>query len=120
MTRNSVPRISELIGCRVTATDGRQMGIVKDVRLAPTGVDNGLRSELMVAGIVIGQRHTGSLLGYDRQPKQGPWLVRTVVRWLHRNSGYLPWSAVADVDWTTRVVRSRTDRLDELTHPSDQ
>jgi hypothetical protein len=42
--------------------------------------------------------------GYDRDGKQGPWLLNRLVRWIHRHSGYVPMSDVVNVDWDGRRV----------------
>jgi len=34
------------------------------------------------------------MLGYDRRDQQGPWLVRLIVRRLHRRLLVVPWEAV--------------------------
>jgi hypothetical protein len=67
--------------------------------------------ELVVDGLIVSDRHAGSMLGYDRRDAQGPWLVRAVVRRLHRNARYLPWTAVHDVAWTDRRITVDADKL---------
>jgi sporulation protein YlmC with PRC-barrel domain len=107
MTRNDTGarrRLSDLLGARVTTTDGRDIGHVNDVRLAPDEAVRGVRAELFVEGLVISDRHAGSMLGYDRRAEQAPWLVRVVVRQLHRNARYLPWSGVQQVSWEEHHV----------------
>jgi len=93
------------LGMRVLAADGRRLGLVNDLRLAPTG-RVGLSAELVVEGIVVDGRHAGSMLGYDRRRDQGPWLVRRPVRALHRHAGYAPWSAVEAVDLDAGEIRT--------------
>ena len=119
MTTLSPYRIGNLLGRAVVTADGRQVGVVKDVRLAPTATIVGVSAELVVEGLVVGNRYTGAMLGYDRQPDQGPWGVRKIVRWLHRDSGYLPWSAVREVDWAQGAVHSKTDQLQRISHVRD-
>ncbi len=114
MTPSSTHRISSLLGFAIVTSDGSPLGVVKDIRLGPTGKGAGLGTELMVAGLVVGKRHTGALLGYDRQPTQGPWLVRIIVRTLHRDSGFLAWNAIRDIDWPAGVVHSNVDHLEPL------
>jgi hypothetical protein len=97
-------RLSDLLGARVTTPEGRELGHINDVRLAPGQSIHGLRAELLVAGLVISDRHAGSMLGYDRRADQGPWLVRKLVRRLHRHAGYLPWTAIQHVDWDQKLV----------------
>ena len=107
-------RITDLLGATVTGQDGRDIGHVNDVRLAPGQAVRGLQAELVVDGLVISDRHAGSMLGYDRRAEQGPWLVRAVVRRLHRKAKYLPWTAVAAVAWGDRRVTVDAKRLASL------
>ena len=97
---------------------GRALGHVNDVRLATGHGIRGTRAELLVEGFVVGTRHAGSLLGYDRRSEQGPWLVRRLVRWLHRHAGYVAWEAVRSVDWGERRVVVRTETMEDLTTSS--
>lgn len=110
-------RISDLLGARVSAPDGRRIGHVNDVRLAPGPALRGLRAELVVEGIVVADRHAGSMLGYDRRADQGPWLVRTIVRRVHRNARYVPWAAVRDVSWGEQRLTVDPAGLQPLTTP---
>jgi sporulation protein YlmC with PRC-barrel domain len=98
-----VHRLAELLGAEVVDAAGRRLGHVNDVRFV-AGQDRGHGQELTVAGLVVAGRHAGSLLGYDRRPSQGPWLVRAVVRRLHRHAGYVPWTEVRHVAWADRRV----------------
>ena len=115
MTLSDPRRLHDLLGLPVVTVDGRTLGHVNDVRLAPGPALHGMRSELLVDGLVVADRHAGSLLGYDRRAEKGPWLVRVAVRFLHRSAGYAPWSAVHSVEWGDggRVVLA-IDRLDDL------
>ena len=107
-------RISELLGATVTARDGRELGHVNDLRLARGQAVRGLQAELVVDGLLISDRHSGSMLGYDRRAEQGPWLARAVVRRLHRNARYLPWTAVDEVAWSGRRITVDADQLAPL------
>ena len=80
----------------------------------PTRVVDGVFPRLVVDGLVVDGKHVGSMLGYDRRAEQGPWLLRRIVRHIHRNAGYLPWDAVEEVDWDAGVVRVRRSDLDPL------
>jgi hypothetical protein len=110
-TAQPARRLVDLLGMRVLAPDGRQLGLLNDVRLAPTGAVAGAFPRMVVDGLVVDGRHAGSLLGYDRRAEQGPRLVRWAVRWLHRNAGYLPWGAVRSVDWSAREIRVDASEL---------
>lgn len=112
--KNEARRLSELLGLAVQFADGRAAGFVNDVRLGSTDRVRGLHCELATEGLVVGRRRHGSLLGYDRRPRQGPVMVRLLVRALHRHSGYVPWTSVRDIDWDQGVLSLRVDRLDRL------
>jgi len=111
-------RMVHLLGLPVLGPDGVRLGFLADVRLAPTSGVEGVLPRLVVDGLVVDGRHVGSMLGYDRRARQGPWLLRRIVRRIHRNAGYLPWDAVETVDWdagVVRVLRSDLDPLDVAT-----
>jgi hypothetical protein len=88
-------RASDLLGAPVVDGDGAAVGVVTDLRCVQDGPLRGSMAAPRVDALIISRRHTGSLLGYDRREQQGPWLVRAVVRWLHRDMAVVPWSAVA-------------------------
>lgn len=108
-------RLTDLLGMRVVLADGHDGDQVVDVRLAPSDRLRGVLTELEVTGLVVGRMRPGTLFGYDRYPSQGPWMIRTVVRRLHRHTGYAAWDDVASVDWDAGVVRLRVDELAPLT-----
>ena len=54
--------------------------------------------------------------GYDRDGKQGPWLLNRLVRRIHRHSGYVPMADVGPVDWEEQMVRIDAP-LQPLDHP---
>jgi hypothetical protein len=99
---------------RIRFADGTDGDQVTDVRLVPSSHLRGQLTELVVDGLVVGKNRPGTLFGYDRHPKQGPWVIRAVVRALHRHTGYLTWDDVDRVDWDERVVLLRTNELREL------
>jgi len=109
-----VRRLHDLLGMTVRTPTGRVLGHVNDLRLVADRAVRGLHAELVVDGLVVDGRHAGSLLGYDRRQEQGPWLLRLIVRALHRHAGYTPWSAVDRLDWDAREVTLHTERLQPL------
>jgi sporulation protein YlmC with PRC-barrel domain len=76
-------RLGALTGMNVLEPAGRRAGSVLDARFAP-GADG--------------------LLGYDRRPDMGPWLVRHIVGWLHRNTSAVDVEHV-QILWNNREVR---------------
>jgi hypothetical protein len=89
-------KASDLIGLDVLDRGGRHLGVVTDLRCVQDGPRRGSMAAPRVDALLLSRRHTGSMLGYDRRDQQGPWLVRAVVRALHRHLAVIPWSAVAD------------------------
>jgi hypothetical protein len=61
-----------------------------------------------VAALIVSAGHTGSLLGYDRRKQQGPWLVRIIVQFLHRQALLIPWDDIADPAGPIRLKPSST------------
>lgn len=107
-------RVSELIGCRVVDDAGATVGEVTDVRLAQVGRPRGVLAEFLVETLLVSPRRAGSLFGYERRGDQGPWLIRLVVRWLHRGAFLVDWSDVDhwDAGQRTLVLRSGHARRD--------
>lgn len=89
-------RASDLIGLEVIGAAGQRLGVVVDLRCVQDGPLRGAMQAPRVAALIVSGRHTGSFLGYDRRPQQGPWLIRTIVQFLHRHAVLIPWEAVAD------------------------
>jgi hypothetical protein len=107
-------RLSELIGMQVRFADGDEGREVIDVRLSATGTVTGHLPELAVSGLLVGRVRPGTLFGYDRDPDMGPWMIRTIVRAIHRHTGYLEWSDVEQIDWDAGVVRVRIDKVRDM------
>jgi hypothetical protein len=107
-------RLNDLLGMSVHFADGRDGERVIDVRVEPGDRARGVLSEQVVVGFLIGKGRPGSLFGYDRRPSMGPWVIRKVVRFLHRHTTYLPWADVERVDWESRIVHLRVNKLQDL------
>jgi sporulation protein YlmC with PRC-barrel domain len=89
-------RTSDLLGKAVYDGQGRQLGVVTDLRCIQDGPLIGSMQAPRVSALIVSRRHTGSLLGYDRNSQRGPWLIRVIVRRLHRSAVLVPWDAVAE------------------------
>ena len=96
-------RLSDLLGSEVRAA-GSPVGVVTDVRLAQIGNVRGAQAELVVESLLVSARHTGALFGYERGTTRGPWLVRHVVRWLHRDAFSVDWHDVSHYDLDARQI----------------
>ena len=106
-------RLDRLLGCHVRFADGRDGDLVIDATMTRTDPHD-QSSALRVEGLVIGRRRPGTLFGYHRHPKQGPWLVRIIVRALHRHTVYVDWDDVRHVDWDARLVQLGVDECRPL------
>ena len=108
-------RLGRLSGMDVLGPDGEQVGRVIDARFesADTGEDE---PRLVLCSLLVGHGRPGSMLGYDRRAEQGPWLVRAVVRWLHRHTVIVGAEDV-DIDWDDATVRLRTRPTERPAHP---
>ena len=105
--RASVRRlVDDLLGADVLGPGDEHLGNVLDVRLAPS--DDAADPALVLTDLLVGRGRPGSYLGYDRSDAQGPWLVRRIVRRLHRHSGMVAASDIDSIDWDRRLVRTRT------------
>ena len=118
--RASVRRlVDNLLGADVLCPDGKSLGNVLDVRLSPSDDANvpghAKEAALVLTHLLVGRGRPGSYLGYDRNEDQGPWLVRRIVRWLHRHSGMVAATDIEAIDWDRREVRTATG-LSDLTH----
>lgn len=108
-------RLNDILGMRIRFADGRDGDRVLDLRLSPSQRVTGPLAELAVEGVIAGKARPGTLFGYDRNREQGPWPIRTIVRALHRHTGYVSWHHVDRIDWDTRVLYLRVNELADLT-----
>jgi hypothetical protein len=91
-------KASDLIGRSVIDSAGRQVGVVTDLRCIQDGPLRGAMAAPRVHYVIISRRRVGSLLGYDRRSQQGPWLIRLIVRRLHRRLAIVPWESIQLTD----------------------
>jgi sporulation protein YlmC with PRC-barrel domain len=103
-------RLGRLTGMDVTTPEGRRVGRVLDARFRP--LPDG---HLVLGSLLVGHGRAGSLLGYDRRERHGPWLIRRIVRWLHRHTRVVDVDAV-QIQWNNEEVRLMDD-LEVLGRP---
>jgi hypothetical protein len=87
-------KASELLHRRVVDGRGTPVGYVTDLRCTLTGPLRGVMCVPRIEALVVSRRRVGSLLGYDRRKQQGHWILRIVVRRMHRDLQVVPWSSV--------------------------
>jgi sporulation protein YlmC with PRC-barrel domain len=104
--------LNQVLQMPVQDLEGRRLGRPLDVRLDRETSDPGER--IKVIGLVVGRGRPGSYFGYDRRPEMGPWLVRTVIRRLHRHSAYVDLTELEELDWDAGVIRVDPRRLRPL------
>jgi sporulation protein YlmC with PRC-barrel domain len=110
-------RMSDLVQARVLDASGTEIGRVHDVRLVQDGPILGTwGAAFRVEGLIVGSQPFGNYIGYERGTLRGPWLVATIVKWLHRKSVYVTWDDVESVE--DRVVRLRRSKADLPPVPS--
>jgi sporulation protein YlmC with PRC-barrel domain len=91
-------RLGTLTGMDVVEPGGRRVGRVLDARFAPDS-----QGRQVLAALIVGDGHPGSLLGYDRRPGMGPWLIRQAVGWLHRHTRLVD-ATHAQILWNNEEV----------------
>jgi hypothetical protein len=109
-------RLGELTGMDVLVTDGPErgrFGTVLDARFSP-----GPNGRLVLVSLIVGHGRPGSLLGYDRRRAQGPWLVRQVVRRLHRHTALVD-AAHAEIVWERGELHLDRRPTEPPGHPFD-
>jgi hypothetical protein len=103
-------RLGTLTGMNVREPDGTHAGTVLDARFVASS-----DGHMVLRALVVGDGHPGALLGYDRREGMGPWVVRAIVRWLHRNTRLVDVEN-AQFQWNNREVRLKAP-LGEMGRP---
>jgi hypothetical protein len=89
-----VARLTHLLGAPVFDRH-RLMGHVIDLRLAAD--PHSAEPALAVKALIMDTHRTGSLLGYERREQQGPWLIRVILRAVHRRAALIDWTDVEEI-----------------------
>jgi hypothetical protein len=100
--------LSQLLGTDAVRGD-TSLGQVHEVLAARTTGHGPVVGPLEVTGYVVGPRDTGSTFGYDRHPEHGPWILRALLRPMHRHDVEVRREDVLELDPVARrlVVRQR-------------
>ncbi|SDP43937.1 hypothetical protein SAMN04489867_2463 [Pedococcus dokdonensis] len=113
---DSTTSVNDVLGARVFADDGSELGLVHDlvcVESSQRGPQGGLR----VTHVVYGLHASGSRLGYDADPRQGPLVVAALVRWWQRAHRVAPLEDVRVTDLDARSLRVASH--DAHVHPHE-
>jgi len=90
-------RLSTLCSRSVIDAEGRGRGSVLDVRLVRDGPANvSGDAALRIDGLVVGEDGWVERIGLFRHGVHGPWLLKTIARWLAPERCYLPWDQLDD------------------------
>ena len=97
--------LSDLLGLRVFAADGEELGRVVDARFAVSGPeDHPLRTARML-GVIVSPRSNSSFMGYERTDVNSPALLARWFRHRGRGSFLLLWKDIASFDGGRMLVR---------------
>jgi hypothetical protein len=88
-------RASDLLGRTVRLPDGTER-VVVGLRAIQDGPPRGLTAAIRLDAVIVSNRHAGAHLGYQDRDQQGPWLIRALVRRLHRGTEVIDWPLVKD------------------------
>ena len=89
-------RASDLLGARVVTPDGEDLGVVTGLRCSSDGPKyGGTLPAPVLRALIVAPHGLGAELGYQQEEQRGPWLIRVIMRWLHRHDRLIDW---ADVD----------------------
>jgi sporulation protein YlmC with PRC-barrel domain len=110
-------RASDLLGRRVSGARGEHRGHVSDLRLRTHFVARGPNwhtAGMTVTDLILNQKATATLLGYERRNDQGPWVLRAALRTFRPTiAGTIPWRD-ADVDWSGQTIAHAGPGLDDF------
>ena len=96
--------VAEVIGARVFAHDGSELGVVQELYGVRPGTGRA-HHHLRVTHVQYGHHTAGAELGYDADARQGPLVVGAVVRWWQRGHRVAPIEDVVDVDLEAGTLR---------------
>jgi sporulation protein YlmC with PRC-barrel domain len=90
--------LSELLGMRVAAPDGKHLGHVVDARFRRGERKDGHEGDLELVALIVSPHTRMSFYGYERGRVNSPVLIARAIEWLHRRSRVIPWECVTRVE----------------------
>ena len=91
-------RLSDLLGAEIVDDSGCALGKVHDVRVVQDGPVLGpFGASLRIEGLVVGRGSLGERMGFHRSTVKGPWMLKALFEWRHRDARFVPWEAVTAV-----------------------
>jgi len=90
--------LSELLDQPVRSPQGDDLGRVVDVRFRRGARQGKREGRLELIALIVSPHSRLSYYGYERGSVNGPAVIASIVRWLHRDSHIIPWECVAQVD----------------------
>jgi sporulation protein YlmC with PRC-barrel domain len=91
-------RLSDLLGAKVCAEDGRRLGVVHDVVAVQAGpVTAGFDAAIELRALMVGPQGIRARLGMSPAHVSGPWLARLLAM-PGRRTDTIPWTAVTAVE----------------------
>jgi hypothetical protein len=109
-------RASDILESVVLDADGQEVGQVHDIRMVREGPIQGVFGPgYRVQGLVVGPAATGVRLGFDRSNMDGPALLKSLFRRIHRHARLVDWSLIETM--TEGEIRLRVRRKEILAVP---
>ncbi|MFH8252256.1 PRC-barrel domain-containing protein [Microbacterium sp. B2969] len=89
--------LSELLGCRVHALDGADLGVVVDARFRRGARQGRREGDLELVALIVSPHSRLSFYGYERGRVNAPALINAIITRMHRASRIVPWECVETV-----------------------
>lgn len=92
-------RLTDLLASTVIDRDGREAGVVTDVRLVQDGPVLGeFGAMFRVHGLVIGRSRIGAHMGFERRNVRGPWLLKKGFALIQGTPRYAGWESIISIE----------------------